>query len=92
MGYPDRTDAKPSPQQRGKQERAEALTGSRSSASQERRAITREDTAAQGIVKLLSSRLLPSASVTVDDHNAVVDDIRAIAAVLNAMGAKFTGL
>lgn len=92
MGYPNRTDAKPSPQQRGKQERAEALTGSRSGASQEKRAVTREDTAAQGVVKLLSTRLTASDSVTIDSHNAVVDDIRAIAAALNAIGAKFTGL
>lgn len=35
---------------------------------------------------------LVTAAPTADQHNALVRDIHALAAVLNAMGAKFTGL
>lgn len=90
MGYPFRTGTRTTPQQRGQDERSEALTGSRSGAAPEKRAITREESGALGAVRLNSAKV--TAPPTADEHNALVDDLRAIAAVLNAMGAKFTGL
>jgi hypothetical protein len=89
MGFPPRTDSRASPRQRGQQERAEALTGDRAGA-ENRKAITRDDAARLGAVKLQSA--LVSAAPTAADHNALVNDIRALAAVLNGMGANFTGL
>lgn len=89
MGYPIRTTGRASPQQRGQLERAEALTGDRAGAA-DKKAITREDAATLGIVKLQSA--LVSAAPTQADFNALVRDVHALAAALNAMGAKFTGL
>lgn len=53
-------------------------------------AITGEDAAALGTIALKSARV--SAAPTMDQHNALVADVRALAAVLNRMGARFTGL
>lgn len=89
MGYPTRTDVKPTPQQRGQLERAESLTGF-GGASPDKKAVTREDVAALGAVKLKSAHV--SAAPTAAEFNALVDDVRAIAALLNTMGATFTGL
>ena len=89
MSYPTRTDVKPTPQQRAQNERAQALTGSGGN-QPEKKAVTRADVASLGTIKLLSAHV--SAAPTAADHNALVDDVRAIAAVLNAMGAKFSGL
>jgi hypothetical protein len=88
MGYPTQTRARPTPQQRGQQERAEVLTGTRS--TPDKKAITREDAGAFGAVKLKAAHV--SASPTAADFNALVDDMRALAAVLNTLGARFTGL
>lgn len=90
MGYPTRTEVRITPQQRGQAERAEALTGSRNGAAPEKQAVTREDVGSLGAVRLLSAKV--SASPTAAEHNALVEDIRQIAAALNAMGARFTGL
>lgn len=90
MGYPNRNDVKPTPQARARAERVDALAGSRSGASPEKQAITRADMGAQGAVRLMSAKV--SATPTAAEHNALVDDVRALAAALNAMGAKFTGL
>lgn len=89
MGYPVNPRLKPSPRQRGQNERAEALTGSRSDAAPEKKAVTFEAAAEMGQLKLLSSRA--TAAPTMEQHNALVEDIHALAAVLNRMGAKITG-
>lgn len=88
MSYPTRNDIKPTPQQRAQNERAQALTGS-SGNLPGKKAVTRDDVASLGSVKLRSAHI--SAAPTAADHNALVDDVRAIAAALNAMGARFTG-
>lgn len=87
MPYPVRTGVKPTPQQRGAAERSEALTGSRGAGAVDKKAITREDAAAKGTQLLRSVHV--SAAPTAAQHNALVDDIRAIASVLSAMGARF---
>lgn len=89
MGYPTRNDIKPTPQQREQSNRSQSLTGLQG-ADSEKKAITREDAANFGAVRLLSARI--SAAPSAAEHNALVDDVRALALVLNAMGAKFTGL
>lgn len=89
MGYPTRSDIKPTPQQREQSNRSQSLTGLQGTDS-EKKAVTREDAANLGAVRLLSARV--SAAPSAADHNALVDDVRALALVLNAMGAKFTGL
>jgi hypothetical protein len=90
MGYPDRKDVKPTPQARARAERVDALAGARTDTAPEKQAVTRGDMAAQGAVRLMSAKV--SAPPTAAEHNALVDDVRALAAALNAMGAKFTGL
>jgi hypothetical protein len=90
MSYPTRTDVKPTPQARARAERVDALAGARNDASPDKQAVTRGDMAAQGAVRLLSTKV--TTAPTVAEHNALVDDVRALAAALNAMGAKFTGL
>lgn len=90
MGYPTRTDIKPTPQARARAERADALAGSRSNAAPDKQAVTRADMASLGAVELTSAKV--TTTPTAAQHNALVDDVRALAAALNAMGAKFTGL
>lgn len=89
MGYPIRTGARTTPQQKGQQASAEALTGF-GGAAPEKKAITREDAGALGAVRLLSAKV--TAAPTAAEHNALVEDLRAIAALLNTMGSNFTGL
>lgn len=87
MPYPIRTGSKLTPKQVGATERAEALTGSRGNVAPEKRAITREDAGAKGTQVLRATHV--SAAPTAAQHNALVDDMRALATVLAAMGAKF---
>lgn len=90
MSYPTRNDVKPTPQARARAERVDALAGTRNDTAPDKQAVTRGDMASLGAVRLTSAKV--TASPTAADHNALVDDVRAIAAALNAMGAKFTGL
>lgn len=87
MGYPANRPAKPSPKARGQAERAENLTGTRSEVAPEKMAVTREDAGKLGQVKLKASRAL--AAPTMDQYNALLEDVQQIANALNAMGAKF---
>lgn len=89
MGYPANTTARPGPRARGKEERAEALTGDRPGAPG-KMAITREDAAKLGAIKLRAAKV--TAAPTAADFNALVDDIRTVAAILNGMGANLTWL
>lgn len=88
MGYPTRTDSKPTPQQRAQNERTQALTGLQGQ-DNSKKAVLVSDAAKVGSVSLLSAKV--TAAPTAAEHNALVDDVRALALALNAMGAKFTG-
>lgn len=89
MGYPPGA-IKRTPRERVLTERAEALTGARNDKAPEKLAVTRENMGQSGSVKLLSERV--AAAPTMEQHNALVEDVRQIVALLNKMGANFTGL
>lgn len=69
-------------------ERMQDLTGDRN--NPQGRAVTVGMAQALGAVAIKAKRL--SAAPTAADYNALVDDIATIAATLNAMGARFTGV
>lgn len=73
-------------------ERADTLSGARNSspAAETKMAITRQDAAQQGVIKLQSQYV--TTTPTAEQHNALVHDLLQVALVLNKMGAKFTGL
>ena len=89
MGYPVKATPKATPRARGQEERAEALTGLRNDEAPEKLAVTRGDLAKLGNIKLLSNKV--SAAPTLEQHNALIEDVRQIASLLNSMGAKFSG-
>lgn len=90
MGYPPaQAKTRATPQQKGQLERAESLTGF-GGAVPEKKAVTREDAGALGAVKLKAAHV--TAAPTAADFNALVDDVRALAMLLNKLGANFTGL
>ncbi len=86
MSYPTAIPRVPGPKERGTDQRLESLAGRNEPA---KRAVTREDASGLGLVRLTSS--IVSAAPSAAEHNALVADIHALAAVLNLMGAKFTG-
>lgn len=88
MGYGWSKQGKISARTRVLTERAEALTGNRPQAP-ELKAITVQDVGAQGELKLRSTKV--TAAPTIDQYNALVEDVHAIAALLNRLGAKITG-
>lgn len=88
--YPSQPKKRMEVKDRVQIERAESLTGTRPGVGQEKRAVTQENAAALGVVRLMCEKVTDTP--TLAQHNALVDDIRALAATLNAMGAKFTGI
>lgn len=88
MGYPEITRPKPSPRAKGQEERAQALTGFRNDEAPEKLAVTRGDLAKLGNIKLLANRI--TAAPTMENYNALIEDVRQIASLLNSMGAKFS--
>lgn len=86
MGYPE-ARPRPDPKARALVERTEVLTGTRSGAAPEKQALTREDAAARGIVKLKATRV--TAAPTMDQYNALLEDVQQVAIALNALGARF---
>lgn len=90
MGYPNQAGGRTSPSRRGQDERAAALVGDRGRGAEDLKALVRGDAAAAGLIALQATTV--SAAPTAAEHNALVADIRAVAAVLNRLGAKFTGL
>lgn len=92
MGYGWAKQGKINARARVLAERTEALTGTRNSnpASEAKVAVTKDNAAQMGAIALRSTRV--TAAPTMDQHNALVEDLRQIAAVLNAIGAKFSGL
>lgn len=89
MGYPTTPIVKQDPRARGQKERSEALTGFRNDEAPLKEAVTRGDAAALGIIKLQAMKI--DAAPTAAQYNALVDDIRQLAAALNKMGATFVG-
>lgn len=88
MGYPDSRRNRVSGAARATAERLEALVGERRNNTPEQQAVTRQESGSLGTLALKSAAV--TAAPTAADHNALVDDVRALAAVLNAMGAKIT--
>lgn len=88
MGYPTNKTGRPGPNIAAQGERLQGLLGERGKDGG-LKALTRGDAAAFGAVALKAQ--LVTAAPTADQHNALVEDIRAIAALLNGLGAKFTG-
>lgn len=90
MGYPTSTGAKTAPNRAAQDERAAALVGDRGRRAAELRAVTLKDAADAGVIELQARTV--TAAPTAAEHNALVADIKAIAAVLTRLGAKFSGL
>ncbi len=90
MGYPNTPQprVRVSPRAKGQQERAEALTSIRNDEAPEKRAVLRGD-ADTGAVKLLANRI--TAAPTMEQYNALVEDVRQVCVALNRMGANFVG-
>lgn len=89
MTYPTRTGMRPLPQANSQDEKAKLLTGMNGT-DPDKLAVTRGDVGKLGLIALKSTHV--SSAPTAADHNALVDDVRAIAALLTQMGATFTGL
>lgn len=89
MGYPDKKIGNPSPSIRRQGEQVQSLVGDRGAGREGKLAVIRENAASLGTLKLLSANAA-GAAPTADEHNALVADVRALAAVLNAIGASIT--
>lgn len=88
MGYPNKSGAKLSPSAAAEQEKIQSLLGERAGAKPGLQAVKRDDLAALGTIIIKSVHL--TAAPTAADFNNLVDDMKAIAAVLNAAGARLT--
>jgi len=88
MAYPTRTSSRPAPQRGSQEERLGAILGDRGLRDPNLRAVKREDAADAGVIPLQST--LVTAAPTMEQHNALVADMRALAAVLNRLGANIT--
>lgn len=88
MGYPANSRRRVGVAARSTAERVEALLGERRNNTPEQQAVTRAEPAGQGTLALKSANV--TAAPTAAEHNALVEDMRALAGVLNAMGAKIT--
>lgn len=86
MGYPVNPRIKPRIDVR--EQRVQDLVGDRN--NPDGQAVTIAMAAALGQVAFKAKKV--TAAPTAAEFNALVDDIAAIAATLNAMGARFTGL
>lgn len=89
MGYPNKRPGNPSPNLQRQNEKLQSLVGDRGTGREEKLAVTRENAANLGTLQLLSANAA-GATPTAAEHNALVTDVRALAALLNAMGAKIT--
>ncbi len=90
MPYPKRTPIpRPQPNIAAQAEQVQALTGALG-AGAGKEAITREVCASLGPVTINATFV--AGVPTRDEHNALVKDMKAIAALLNALGANFSGL
>lgn len=90
MGYPKRTNnGRPQPNISAQTEQVQALTGALG-ASAGKEAVVRENLSAHGLIAVRSR--LAAAAPTQAEFNALVEDVHAIAVLLNQLGAGFTGL
>lgn len=88
MGYPKRASApRPQPNIRAQTEEVQALTGALG-AQAGKEAITREMFASFGTVAIKSRNAASTPTQT--EYNALVEDVHAIANLLNLLGANFT--
>lgn len=91
MSYPTASRRKPTPSAQRQSEALQALVDERGSstgdARTDQRAVTRSAVAGQGTVELQA--VLLSAAPSAADFNKLVADQRALAALLNKLGADF---
>lgn len=89
MGYPLSSRPKPQPNLQRQADSLQALVDDRGrstgDARDDQRAVTRGDAAQQGTVELQA--VLLTGAPTTADYNKLVTDLRALAAVLNQVGA-----
>lgn len=90
MGYPNRTGTKAAPNIVAQDEYLGALLGDRGKGDPGLAAVKRGDAAGAGLIALQAKTV--TAAPTAAEHNALVNDMRAIAGVLARMGGRFTGL
>lgn len=89
MGYPGKRMPRPQPNISKQTEDVQALTGALG-AKAGKEAVTREEFASMGVITINSR--LASAAPTQAEYNALVQDVHALALLLNQLGANFTGL
>lgn len=89
MSYPTKPRSRPQPRAGVQGERLDALTGALG-AKAGKEAITREQFAALGTTAIQCK--YATAAPTMAEYNALVDDVRALASLLNLLGAQFTGM
>ena len=88
MAYPTSTQKRLPPNVQRQRERLEGLVDDRGPDRPQTAAVIREDVASLGTVKLRANFL--TASPTMADYNNLVEDQRALASLLNKLGASFT--
>jgi hypothetical protein len=88
MGYPDQSRNKPNARLQATLERVQAAIGERRQDGTGKEAVTHDDVAGLGTLVFKSAYV--TATPTAAQYNALVDDLRALAAVLNAVGASIT--
>lgn len=87
MGYP-KGSPRAQPNVQRQRERMEALVEDRGPDRPQTAAVTRDSLAALGTVKLRSTFI--TAAPTQADYNNMVEDMRALASLLNKLGANYT--
>ena len=87
MSYPT-TSARAPRNASATREKVQALAGERGTPAD--KAVTQGAAASLGAIAVKCAHVTGTPSAA--DFNALVDDVRALAAVLNTMGARFTGL
>lgn len=88
MTYPTSSRKKLDPTAKQNVERLQALAGERKNDTPEQEAVTQGSASGLGTIALTAAIL--TASPAMADYNKLVADTRALASVLNAMGAKIT--
>lgn len=91
MGYPNYKPPRLPPNATRQAEKLQGLVDDRGSTGdttrEDLRAVTRGELAGQGAVELQA--VLLSAAPTAADYNKLVEDMRAVAALLNKLGADY---
>lgn len=91
MGYPNYKPPRLPPNATRQAEKLQGLVDDRGSTGdanrEDQRAVIRQDLTGQGTVELKA--VYVSAAPTAAEYNALVDDVRAVAALLNKLGADY---